>query len=247
MINTLKKIVPVSFKKQYWRYLKKRRKAAKKKIKFDGQTPKEAFTFIYETNHWSGRDSISGGGSDLQHTQTVIKTINNLIIELNLKSVLDIPCGDFAWMQHVDLSTVNYIGGDIVNALVEKNNENFSKQGNLNFKVLDLANDKLPKKDIIINRDCLVHLSFKDIFKAIDNIKKSGCKYLLTTTFPDHKINTDITTGDWRPLNLEEAPFNFYPPIKLINEQYKNPKYSGKSLALWDIESIAVLNSTYLL
>ena len=57
---------------------------------------------------------------------------------------------------------------------------------------MDLINDDLPKVDLIIVRDCLVHFSNKDIFKAIENIKQSKSKYLLVTTFSDLKKNENI-------------------------------------------------------
>jgi hypothetical protein len=65
-----------------------------------------------------------------------------------------------------------------------------------------------------------------------------------TTTFPEHKQNVDITTGDWRALNLEEAPFNFPPPLRLMNEEYKHAEYFDKALALWRIEDIRCATQT---
>lgn len=240
MIKFLKQFISSDFKRYYWRYLKQQEKAKKKLIKFDGKSPKETFTFIHDTNYWSGRDSISGGGSDLQHTRVVVQQISELISELNIEMVIDIPCGDFAWMQYADLSAVKYIGGDIVDGLILKNKEKFKEKSNVKFKVIDLINDDIPKGEVLINRDCFVHLSFDDIFKALVNIKKSGCKYLLTTTFLDHKQNMDITTGEWRTLNFEEAPFNFKSPIKRISESYNHKEYHDKCLGLWIIEDIAI-------
>ncbi len=240
MRDIIKKIIPIAAKKQYWRYLKRKQKAKKKRISFKGKTPKEAFTYIYNTNHWNGQESISGGGSDAMHTKIVIKSINVLVKELEIKSILDVPCGDFAWMQYVNLLDAEYIGGDIVDDLITDNIKKFKTRDKVNFKVIDLVKDPLTKSDIIINRDCLVHLSFKDIYAAIKNIKNSGSKYLLTTTFPKHDINKDITTGDWRALNFEKAPFNFGPPIKLINEKFNHQDFSDKSLALWEIGDLTV-------
>ena len=240
MFNSIKKIVPNSIKKYYWRHLKQQQRAKKKRIKFDGKSPKEAFTFIYKTNYWSGAESISGGGSDLVHTQSIIKSISKLIEELNLQSILDIPCGDFLWMQYVDIKSTKYIGGDIVDELIEDNINKHGITNEIEFKVLDLLQDNLPKSDIIINRDCLVHLSFNDIQDALANVKNSKSKYLLTTTFPNTLNNKDITTGEWRTINLEKPPFNFPPPIKLINEEYNNPNYKDKSLGLWAIEDIVL-------
>jgi hypothetical protein len=89
-------------------------------------------------------------------------------------------------------------------------------------------------------RDCLVHFSFKDINAALINLKRSGSKYLLTTTFPRVLINQYITTGAWRPVNLEKAPFFFPKPLMIINESYHKGKYSSKSLGLWRMEDIVI-------
>jgi hypothetical protein len=93
---------------------------------------------------------------------------------------------------------------------------------------------------MIIVRDCLVHLSYEDINSAIKNIKSSGSKYLLTTTFTNYHLNHDIVTGDWRPLNLQEKPFNFSSPILVINENCTegNGEYKDKSMAMWDISKV---------
>ena len=50
----------------------------------------------------------------------------------------------------------------------------------------------------------------------------------------------DIVTGDWRPLNLQDKPFNFPSPILIINENCTEDggEYSDKSMALWDISKL---------
>jgi hypothetical protein len=52
--------------------------------------------------------------------------------------------------------------------------------------------------------------------------------------------NTDIKTGDWRPLNLEIEPFNFPKPNLLLSEyRYKGKMaYTDKSLGLWELDTI---------
>lgn len=201
---------------------------------------KEVFTVIYNTNDWESQESISGAGSEIKQTESLIKDLGKLLNDRNATSLLDIPCGDFCWMQKVDLSKINYTGADIVEELIAKNNENHKDKSNIEFKVLDLINDPLPKSDIIIVRDCFVHLSFSDIFKALENIRSSGCRYLLTTTFPKHRVNYNITTGGWRTINLQEKPFNFKPPLVVINENCteNNGRYNDKSMALWELHEI---------
>ena len=132
-----------------------------------------------------------------------------------------------------------YTGADIVEELVLNNSRNHGSPLR-KFCVLDLTRDRLPRVDLILCRDCLVHLSFKAIGKALANIKASGAKYLLTTTFPERGDNINVVTGGFRPLNLQIAPFNFGEPISIINEGFnlKGGTEKDKSLGLWSIEEI---------
>src|SRR4029453_1207153 len=91
--------------------------------------------------------------------------------------------------------------------------------------------------DLGLCRDCLVHLSFENIGRAIDNIRVSGARYLLTTTFLDHEVNGDIEDGDWRMLNLEREPFNLPPPVDVLVEHCEegDGAYADKALGLWEL------------
>jgi hypothetical protein len=104
----------------------------------------------------------------------------------------------------------------------------------------------LPKADIIICRDCLVHFSFNDVFSALRNICRNESTYFLSTTFSKHKRNSNIYTGSWRPINLVVPPFSLPDPILLIKEGCTDDGAADKSLALWKIEDIAKgLNDKY--
>lgn len=199
----------------------------------------QIFTNIYKNNGFNGKESISGPGSDTYQTRIIIKKIPLLFKDYNISTMLDIPCGDFYWMKEVDLKDVEYIGADIVDELIKKNNDKF-KKNNLHFKKLDLLKDNLPNVDLIFTRDCLVHLSFEDIFQALTNICNSNSKYLLTTHFTERPSNNDIKTGQWRTLNLEIEPFFLPKPIKIINEGCTENEgiYSDKSLGFWKISDI---------
>jgi len=197
-------------------------------------TTEEVFTDIYAHNRWGGTASASGTGSHLDQTSVLREALPTLFRELGVVSVLDIPCGDFHWMRTVNLNGMNYIGGDIVRALVRRNKEHYSRP-RTEFRQINLLEDPLPQVGIILCRDCLVHLSFSDIIRALRNMCASGSEYLLTTTFCGPRKNLDILTGDWRPLNLECPPFGFPPPLRLINEgcTEKDGAYQDKALGLW--------------
>jgi hypothetical protein len=95
--------------------------------------------------------------------------------------------------------------------------------------------------DLILCRDCLVHLPLADAVNAVDNLRRSGSQYLLTTTFVNRDDNRDIpAAGGWRPLNLRRPPFNFPDPLLVLDERCTagDGKYADKSLGLWLLASL---------
>ncbi len=197
------------------------------------------FTEYYYKNTWAGKESISGPGSDYAQTKYLIKELEFLLAKLNITTIFDAPCGDFNWMKKIDLSRIKYIGGDIVKPLIHRNEKKY-KTKNIKFIEFNLINDKLPKTDLVIVRDCFVHLKNEDIFKALNNIKKSESKYLLTThfTWDSAKCNQDIKTGQWRRLNLTKKPFNFPFPEHIIVEGNFQSNDHDKTMSLWNISNI---------
>lgn len=198
--------------------------------------PLEAFRHAYRTDFWAGQQSRSGPGSGLDQTANVRTTLPALCQRLGIRMLLDVPCGDFRWMATVTLPDTRYVGGDLLPELVDSNAANFGDSGR-RFVHLDLTSSPLPDADLLLCRDCLVHLSFRDILRALENIRCAHITYLLTTTFPEQDANADIVTGDWRPLNLEAPPFGFSPPLELINEHCTEGDglFADKSLGLWRV------------
>lgn len=233
MKKMIKKLLPS------WMLIAYRNRKVKKQ-KQQQAAADQVFADIYQNNHWKSAESISGKGSEIRQTEVLIKELSKLLKERQVRSVLDIPCGDLNWMQKVDLENIDYTGADIVEELINTNAEKYKERTNFKFRVLNLITDPLPKCEMVIVRDCLVHLSYEEIFKAIENLKSSGSEFLLTTTFPEHHINHDILTGKWRPLNLQDKPFNFPTPVMVINEKCTQGggKYKDKSMALWRISDL---------
>lgn len=208
-------------------------------IKFFRKNNKERFTKIYLDNSWNSSESRSGTGSSLEQTKRIRDEIEAIIKKYNIKSLLDLPCGDFNWFRKINLHGCKYTGADIVDKIILDNRKKYASTS-INFEIMDLINDDLPKVDLIIVRDCLVHFSNKDIFKAIKNIKQSKSKYLLVTTFSGLKKNENIVTGSWRPINLFRSPFKLYDPLLVINEgtTEDSGQWEDKSLALFSISKL---------
>lgn len=206
-----------------------------------GMALKDKFSEVYARNIFGGPDSRSGAGSDLIQTEIIRREIPRILREHGVRSMLDAPCGDWFWMSKVDLGIEQYIGVDIVDAMVSANRAQFGRDG-VNFEVRDLSKDRLPAVDLIFSRDCLVHLSFDDAFRILKNFKASGAKYLLTTTFTDRSGNKDLGDGFWRPLNMQVAPFNFPAPIELVNEGCTEGrgKFGDKAIGLWAMNDLSL-------
>ena len=192
------------------------------------------FRDIYRRNHWSGPDSPSGRGASQDQTRALGNALPALLRRLGAGTLLDLPCGDYSWMRRLELPVTSYIGADLLPELIHPLQQGFTDQAH-HFIVLDLTGDPLPRADVLLCRDCLVHLSFADIRRALVNIVRAGVPWLLTTTFPQNEKNEDIVTGDWRPLDLQRAPFAFPPPSDLLNEECTEGGglFGDKSLGLW--------------
>jgi SAM-dependent methyltransferase len=203
---------------------------------FDGKNYQQVFTTIYNTNFWGDSESVSGRGSSLNQTAAIRKALPLLWNEINANSVLDVPCGDFFWLKEVDLRSVRYIGGDIVDGLI-LNNQRY-RQENISFQLLDVITSALPTADVILCRDCLVHLYTSDALKAVENMKRSGATFLLTTHFPG-AINVELPVERWRPLDLQAPPFNFPAPLRVLRESSHTAELSTKTLALWRLSELS--------
>jgi hypothetical protein len=207
--------------------------------RYAGVPRASVFQQIYRRNHWGDAFSSSGSGSNLAATQNLRLELPRVLKGLDTRTMLDAPCGDFKWMRRVDLSRVDYIGADIVADMIEELNAKYGGPRS-RFVVLDVCRDTLPAADVILCRDCLVHLSFEDALAALKNFRNCGAKWLLSTTFPTCRRNDDIITGSWRPINLTLPPFSLSAPTLLIDEKCvegAGQPHRDKALGVWPLQS----------
>ena len=219
-------------------WLRKFFRKRREKSVFRSKDTAGIFEWIHQTNKWGDPESVSGSGSNLAQTTRIRAELPGLLTRHGVRTLLDAPCGDFYWMQQVELGVDHYIGADIVQALVDHNNKSHANSLRT-FVRLDLLEDALPDADLLLCRDCLVHLDFARIEQFVDNLKRCRIPLLLTTTHAKHAENVDKLTGQHRFLNLQKPPFNWPEPIEVIAEDVVSAKRdSGKLLALWRVEEL---------
>ena len=132
---------------------------------------KDIFSKIYERNLWYSDESFSGKGSEKKSSENILNVLPKLFSELKIQTILDAPCGDYFWMKELKYSFKKYTGIDIVEELIKTNNLKYSND-KIEFMCLDIICNKLPKADLILCRDCFIHLSFENIFKLLSNEAK---------------------------------------------------------------------------
>jgi hypothetical protein len=175
-------------------------------IQIRARSNAEVFDAFYASRHWTG-ESQSGPGSSLKATESIRTGLRDFISENNVESIFDVPCGDFFWMRSVTQAfTGSYIGADISHVIIEQNCRLADDRHK--FQVFDLIKDVPPPVDLILCRDLFIHLPLQDIELCLANLNKSAAKHILVTTYPHVIKNTNIKTGDFRPINLALEPFS---------------------------------------
>jgi hypothetical protein len=195
------------------------------------------FTSIYKARYWNpdGKgESASGEGSTIAATDNARAAIEAVVREFSIKSMIDVPCGDFNWMRYTKLHGVKYTGGDIVRPLVERNNREFGSPER-NFIHLDIVEQVCQPYDLILCRDCIQHLPNAEVQRILKNFSESGSKWLLVTMSPAMTRNDDMPkAGGFRAINLYLPPFNLPKPERVYVdwEDLQDPTCQ-KHLGLW--------------
>jgi SAM-dependent methyltransferase len=194
----------------------------------------ERFRAIYGLGVWvnsSDQMSSSGKGSEIAATGELFKELPKLVARLDCTVFLDIGCGDWNWMQRLELPC-EYVGVDIVPEVIESN-KRFERSG-VRFLVANAMMDPLPNSDIAFCREVLFHLSFHDAFAVIENVRRSA-RWLVATTDTRIWFNSDIPTGDFRKINLQRPPFSFPPPRVRIADDVVS---RGRMLGVWAMDEL---------
>jgi hypothetical protein len=139
--------------------------------------------------------------------------------KFNIRSFVDAPCGDSAWMQLVNLTGIDYTGLDISPQYIGGHQQKFGRPSypGVRFGVFDLLlNNVPPAADAVMSRELWFHIRPEHALMALNNIRRSGAKYLITSTHPNVTENAAEPAalagtgkgGDWGyyDVNVELPP-----------------------------------------
>jgi len=185
---------------------------------------KMLFENIYKNNIWNEKMTHiprSGPGSSLECTESFRSFLNIFIDKNELKSVVDLGCGDLTWIKYTKAFMLDYTGIDITKSLIEEHKINYPTK---KFYNKDIVKDEIPECDLIIIRDVIFHMKVKDIMDLFENIK-GKFKYL-TITSCNNLYNEDYHNNIYHfsSVNLEIYPFNKNKGLIVADESHSNRK-----------------------
>jgi SAM-dependent methyltransferase len=136
--------------------------------------------------------------------------------ERNVKSVVDLGCGDFRVGRLIAATGVAYTGVDVVEPLIAENTRRDASP-TVRFQCADITSDALPDGELCLIREVLQHLSNAQISAILPRLSKY--KYVLITEvhpedFRHYQINRDKPHGEssrlahFSVLCLDQPPFN---------------------------------------
>lgn len=197
----------------------------------------ERFTRIYTSNAWGSKETPCGPGSTLEACAPIIAKLPIWLDLHSVRSIVDLGCGDFHWMSQVDLGEIEYDGYDIVKEAVQAASKHSAS--NIAFHHADILAMQIPKVDLVICKDVLIHLPDADVLTLLQNIRSSGTRLLASTTSPgwNNAFRSGMKAGEFSPVDLEAAPFLLPPAINTVEVPHGNGK-PRKFFALWDLQDI---------
>jgi hypothetical protein len=190
--------------------------------------------FVQPHPHETAFENISGPAD---WPESLVEAMPGLVADFGIHSVLEFPCGDYFPRKAGALKGLRYIGGNPVRSAMDRSRRAGNRDG-VSFRFMNILYSRIPPADLVICRDFLVYLNYREIFEALHRAVRSRAAYLLTTTHPLLNSNWDTALGDWRPLSFPLPPFSFPPPLRTFPDPDAQRR-PDRSLGLWRLEDIA--------
>jgi len=166
---------------------------------------KKVFNLIYERNAWGVG---SGVGSTPANTESYRGFLSNFLMSNRIKSVVDLGCGDWQFTKLIDWGDINYIGIDVSDVVL--NNTKCYASDQISFLEMDALTGDLPSADLLLVKDVVQHWSNADILSFFPKLNRYKRALITNGLHPSgsSRTNSDISTGEWRPVDLKMSPFS---------------------------------------
>jgi len=166
---------------------------------------RDRFESIYATGEWG---IGSGDGSDARDNAGYVKFLQRFLKDQQIKSVVDLGCGDWQTSRFVDWSGIHYRGFDLVRPVIEQNTASFGSP-TVEFAVFSGDFADLPAADLLIVKDVLQHWSNETVRGFLPTLQRYPYSLVTNCIFSrGSTANNDITDGGFRRLDMRLPPFS---------------------------------------
>jgi len=170
--------------------------------------------------------------------------IYKLLKKYKVKSIANIPCSKTnAWMPEVlgrlemEDNEYKYYCLETSGAVMDETREKYHHlSGDLEFNVVNPERDNLPNVDVFITWDLATDMRPRRGWAMFKNVKNSGSKYLVTTSYPTF-LNTPGLVGTVGKVNLRKAPYTFREPIKTVT-RISSVEDEAKNLLFYNLKKV---------
>jgi SAM-dependent methyltransferase len=137
-------------------------------------TAREVFTDVYLRKAWihptTDRELYSGPGSNPEFGAPYAEAVRRFALEKQVRTIVDLGCGDFRVGQLIAQPPFRYVGVDVVDVVVDYNNQHYAST-DVAFVRKDISADALPPGDLCLVREVFQHLSNAQISAALDRMR----------------------------------------------------------------------------
>lgn len=179
----------------------------------------------YKIGGWQNKGS--GNGSVDKNTIEYRKILHFFIEKYNIKTCLDIGCGDFQIMRHIYKLFSFYRGIDVSSICIENNKIKYEDDTHM-FEHRNILDElfQIPDYELVIVKDVFQHMPNEDIILALDRISKFQYAIIVN----DRGLNKKrrISVGGYAGLDILAPPFLF--PGKIYTTILKSKVICMKGL-----------------
>ena len=163
-----------------------------------------AFTAVYDRAAWTGG---SGPGSGEAETAIWRPFLERYLTANDVRSVLDLGCGDWQSTRLVSWEGIAYHGIDVVPQVIASCKQRYETPPWITFRCADITSCPLPAADLVIVKEVLQHWPNAAI--TAFRRRLSWRRALIVNDYVPGLGNPDIAAGGYRPLDLAAPPFGW--------------------------------------
>ena len=180
------------------------------------------FDQIYKSQFWGSGTSekpLSGTGSNSEAALPYTRFIGAIILKHNVQSVVDVGHGDWNMWQEYKFENVAYTGLDISPYITEQVAK-IHALPNRKFVTSDITKDHHNfEADMLISKDCLQHLSNRDVQLILSSIQKFHLLVLCNDVFVDFDSWRHLVRWHLSPRSRIKSLLNWSNPFCYRNRQ----------------------------